>query len=511
MGDWNLLEGVLEEVHTHSTIIGKIWLTILFIFRMLVLGIAAEDVWSDEQSGFVCNTEQPGCQSMCYDRAFPISLIRYWVLQVLFVSSPSLIYMGHALYHLRALQKQRQRMKAQLQRALDRLEFEMTVEQKRLERVLCQLEQRKPHRVPLRGNLLCTYVMHVFIRSVVEVGFMIGQYLLYGFRLEPLVKCHGYPCPNIIDCFVSRPMEKTIFLLFMQSIATVSLFLNILEISYLGFKKMKRGFGGQYQFQDGYNEFSANELNQNVAKCHSTSAGPLKQLPAAHDDNPSTPMGKQMHTAAYPSSSSSSELQAGLCNLSVHDGRCILGEEEINKMGTLRAICSRPQHTDSNRNQNTHTIYGNEVKSNHSKEQRENEDVSQRNQGSHCFLPRVAVDTDNHKGRSAHTSFSLPATCAWDPEQFRVTRDSPGKPERQWSPLQGDLKGQLREFRLRTSFLPSLQGTSPQPDIPASSGGQSFEPRLVRTCPNSMACPPNNSVSPRNKFIGRRVPTDLQI
>ncbi|XP_012872219.1 PREDICTED: gap junction alpha-9 protein [Dipodomys ordii] len=59
MGDWNLLEGVLEEVHIHSTMIGKIWLTILFIFRMLVLGIAAEDVWNDEQSDFICNTEQP--------------------------------------------------------------------------------------------------------------------------------------------------------------------------------------------------------------------------------------------------------------------------------------------------------------------------------------------------------------------------------------------------------------------------------------------------------------------
>ena len=108
MGDWNFLGGILEEVHIHSTMIGKMWLTILFIFRMLVLGVAAEDVWNDEQSGFICNTEQPGCRNVCYDQAFPISLIRYWVLQVIFVSSPSLVYMGHALYRLRVLEKQRQ-------------------------------------------------------------------------------------------------------------------------------------------------------------------------------------------------------------------------------------------------------------------------------------------------------------------------------------------------------------------------------------------------------------------
>ena len=63
MGDWNLLGSILEEVHVHSTIVGKIWLTILFIFRMLVLGVAAEDVWEDEQTEFVCNTDQPGCKA----------------------------------------------------------------------------------------------------------------------------------------------------------------------------------------------------------------------------------------------------------------------------------------------------------------------------------------------------------------------------------------------------------------------------------------------------------------
>ncbi|KFW01093.1 Gap junction alpha-9 protein, partial [Fulmarus glacialis] len=231
--DWNFLGGILEEVHIHSTIIGKIWLTILFIFRMLVLGVAAEDVWNDEQSEFICNTEQPGCRNVCYDEAFPISLIRYWVLQVIFVSSPSLVYMGHALYRLRALEKERQKKKAQVRVELESTELEMTENRKRLERELRQLDQKKLNKAPLRGSLLCTYVIHIFTRSAVEVGFMIGQYLLYGFHLDPLYKCQRDPCPNTVDCFVSRPTEKTVFILFMQSIATVSLLLNILEIIHL--------------------------------------------------------------------------------------------------------------------------------------------------------------------------------------------------------------------------------------------------------------------------------------
>ncbi|XP_041268258.1 gap junction alpha-10 protein [Onychostruthus taczanowskii] len=245
MGDWNLLGSILEEVHIHSTIVGKIWLTILFIFRMLVLGVAAEDVWDDEQSEFICNTEQPGCNNICYDKAFPISLIRYWVLQIIFVSSPSLVYMGHALYRLRALEKERQNRKAHLRAQLEDLE-PMLEEHRRVERELRKLEeQKKVNKAPLRGSLLRTYVLHILTRSVVEVGFMIGQYLLYGFHMSPLYKCTRPPCPNTVDCFVSRPTEKTIFMVFMNSIAAVSLFLNILEIAHLGIKKIQKSLCGQ--------------------------------------------------------------------------------------------------------------------------------------------------------------------------------------------------------------------------------------------------------------------------
>ncbi|XP_065814039.1 gap junction protein alpha 9a isoform X1 [Labrus bergylta] len=241
MGDWNFLGGILEEVHIHSTMVGKIWLTILFIFRMLVLGVAAEDVWNDEQADFICNTEQPGCRNVCYDLAFPISLIRYWVLQVIFVSSPSLVYMGHALYRLRALEKARQKKKALLRKELELVDVELAEARKRIEREMKQLDQGKLNKAPLRGSLLRTYVAHVVTRSVVEVAFMTGQYLLYGFHLYPLFKCQRDPCPNAVDCYVSRPTEKSVFMVFMQCIAGISLFLNILEITHLGYKKIKKG------------------------------------------------------------------------------------------------------------------------------------------------------------------------------------------------------------------------------------------------------------------------------
>uniref|UniRef100_A0AAV2MAB3 Gap junction protein n=1 Tax=Knipowitschia caucasica TaxID=637954 RepID=A0AAV2MAB3_KNICA len=256
MGDWNFLGGILEEVHIHSTMVGKIWLTILFIFRMLVLGVAAEDVWNDEQKDFICNTEQPGCRNVCYDLAFPISLIRYWVLQVIFVSSPSLVYMGHALYRLRELEKGRQKKKAQLKRELELVDVELMETRKRIEREMKQVDQSRLNKAPLRGSLLRTYVTHVVTRSVMEVLFMTGQYLLYGFHLHPLFKCERSPCPNLVDCYVSRPTEKSVFMVFMQVIAAISLSLNILEIMHLGYKKIKRVILDFYpRFRDGSDEF----------------------------------------------------------------------------------------------------------------------------------------------------------------------------------------------------------------------------------------------------------------
>lgn len=248
--------GILEEVHIHSTMVGKIWLTILFIFRMLVLGVAAEDVWNDEQSDFICNTEQPGCHNVCYDRAFPISLIRYWVLQVIFVSSPSLVYMGHAIYRLRVLEKERHCKRVALRRELETMDPEVLEPRRRVERELRQLETGKLNKAPLRGSLLRTYVAHIVTRSVVEMGFMLGQYLLYGHHLEPLYKCEREPCPNTVDCFVSRPTEKSVFMVFMQGIAAVSLFLSLMEILHLAYKKLKTGILDYYpQLKDDLGDY----------------------------------------------------------------------------------------------------------------------------------------------------------------------------------------------------------------------------------------------------------------
>eukprot|EP00063_Salmo_salar_P071819 XP_014046654.1 PREDICTED: gap junction alpha-3 protein-like [Salmo salar] len=238
MADWNLLGKLLESAQEHSTVVGKVWLTVLFIFRILVLGAAAEKVWGDEQSGFTCDTKQPGCENVCYDITFPISHVRFWVLQIIFVSTPTLIYLGHILHLVRMEEKQKQREK-DAERAGDKPPL--------LETKTCKAPVRDDRgRVRLKGELLRTYVFNVIFKTLFEVGFILGQYFLYGFQLSPLYKCGRWPCPNTVDCFISRPTEKTIFIIFMLVVACVSLLLNLLEIYHLGWKKVKQGVSNEF-------------------------------------------------------------------------------------------------------------------------------------------------------------------------------------------------------------------------------------------------------------------------
>ncbi|XP_008019866.2 gap junction alpha-3 protein [Chlorocebus sabaeus] len=233
MGDWSFLGRLLENAQEHSTVIGKVWLTVLFIFRILVLGAAAEDVWGDEQADFTCNTQQPGCENVCYDRAFPISHIRFWALQIIFVSTPTLIYLGHVLHMVRMEEKRKARQEEE-QPKTDSPSPPEPPQDKPSSR-----EDRG--RVRMAGALLRTYVFNIIFKTLLEVGFIAGQYFLYGFELKPLYRCDRWPCPNTVDCFISRPTEKTIFIIFMLAVACASLLLNMLEIYHLGWKKLKQG------------------------------------------------------------------------------------------------------------------------------------------------------------------------------------------------------------------------------------------------------------------------------
>lgn len=94
-------------------------------------------------------------------------------------------------------------------------------------------------KISIRGRLLRSYVLHLIAKIVLEALFIVGQYFLYGFTLEPRYVCSRSPCPHKVDCFLSRPTEKSVIIWFMLVAAVVSLALSIAELLYLLVKAVK--------------------------------------------------------------------------------------------------------------------------------------------------------------------------------------------------------------------------------------------------------------------------------
>ncbi|XP_053555925.1 gap junction gamma-1 protein [Bombina bombina] len=252
---WSFLTRLLEEIHHHSTFVGKVWLTVLIVFRIVLTVVGGESIYYDEQAKFVCNTEQPGCENVCYDAFAPLSHVRFWVFQIILVTTPSLLYLGYAVHKIARMEENNEYDKKTKQRpfpirwkqhrSLEEVEGdneedpmmypEIELESGRRQQEFRSKSKHDGRRRIQADGLLRIYVLQLLVRTLFEVGFLAGQFFLYGFEVIPKYECSTVPCPHKIDCFVSRPTEKTIFLLIMYGVSCLCLFLNMWEMLHLGF------------------------------------------------------------------------------------------------------------------------------------------------------------------------------------------------------------------------------------------------------------------------------------
>ncbi|XP_032040982.1 gap junction beta-7 protein [Aythya fuligula] len=199
---WAFLRDLLSGVNKYSTGIGRIWVAVVFIFRLLVYVAAAENIWKYEHDEFECNIKQPGCENVCFDHFFPVSHVRLWALQLILVSTPSLLVIFHVAYRENREKKHNQTL------------------------------YKSPGEID--GGLLCTYLISLVLKTGFEIVFLILFYKLYnGFKIPHLVKCDVRPCPNTVDCYISKPTEKMIFLYFLVATSCLCIVLNLSELSYL--------------------------------------------------------------------------------------------------------------------------------------------------------------------------------------------------------------------------------------------------------------------------------------
>ncbi|KAJ8290254.1 hypothetical protein GJAV_G00010540 [Gymnothorax javanicus] len=270
MGEWTILERLLEAaVQQHSTMIGRILLTVVVIFRILIVAIVGETVYDDEQTMFVCNTLQPGCNQACYDKAFPISHIRYWVFQIIMVCTPSLCFITYTVHQSA---KKERKVSAAVYLTMEKEDplkrhqeeskkIKNTVVNGVLQNTENSTKEAEPDCLEVKeapnsatrtakskmrrqDGISRFYIIQVVFRNALEIGFLVGQYFLYGFNVPSVYECDRYPCIKDVECYVSRPTEKTVFLVFMFAVSGFCVVLNLAELNHLGWRKIKTAVRG---------------------------------------------------------------------------------------------------------------------------------------------------------------------------------------------------------------------------------------------------------------------------
>lgn len=200
---------------------GKVWLVVMIFLRILTLLFAGYPLYQDEQDRFVCNTIQPGCANVCYDLFSPVSLFRFWLVQLVTLCLPYVVFVVYIVH-----------------KVSNDLCVHLNSSGRLRASPLFQIQQESFSEAPgdkmvaQRGSARCftgAYVLQLLFRTLLEAGFGAAHYYLFGFNIPRRFLCQHPPCTTQVDCYVSRPTEKTVMLSFMLGVAVLSLFLNVLD------------------------------------------------------------------------------------------------------------------------------------------------------------------------------------------------------------------------------------------------------------------------------------------
>uniref|UniRef100_A0A803W9N8 Gap junction protein n=1 Tax=Ficedula albicollis TaxID=59894 RepID=A0A803W9N8_FICAL len=214
---------------TFPSLVGKIWLMLIILLRMAVVVLAGYPLYQDEQERFVCNTLQPGCSNVCYDLFSPISHFRFWLIQTMSILLPYAafsIYVLHkvAMYMVRMHClghecKSKQGFGAKSPKGMKGLCKSAVVN-----RVDCGADNLRVL------NFSGAYTVHLFIRTLLEVAFAAVQYFLFGFFVPDRFSCYHSPCTSAVDCYISRPTEKSIMMIFIWGVSSLSFLLSLADL-----------------------------------------------------------------------------------------------------------------------------------------------------------------------------------------------------------------------------------------------------------------------------------------
>ncbi|XP_029930620.1 gap junction delta-4 protein-like [Myripristis murdjan] len=199
----------------------------MLVLRPLVLLLAGFTLFSDEQERFVCNTIQPGCSNVCFDVFAPVSVLRLWLFHFILLCLPHLMFATYIMHKVLSARNfgayfcDRSRGSSPFMREISNSSRETSI-------------SKAPLQAPQSGwatpRFHCTYILIVILRILLETAFGAGQFFLFGFSLPKSFLCYEAPCTSGVECYISRPTEKTLMLNFMLGLASLSVLLSLFDL-----------------------------------------------------------------------------------------------------------------------------------------------------------------------------------------------------------------------------------------------------------------------------------------
>lgn len=201
-----ILTEFLEKVRQFSNGWGKVWWLLNMLFRGFVILSVGGACFGDE--GIDCDTSQPGCKTICFNRFMPMNPIRFWNMQLVFVFVPTVFFYAYASKFA-----ERVKRKEVLAKEIDEEQMNLTMDDgdvsvaasqalsmrqetlthrkhqlQKLDRKLGHFKEKERYDVFSKGadaqkqyvsaKLKTMYILHCCLKLVFEIIFLWGNYVL---------------------------------------------------------------------------------------------------------------------------------------------------------------------------------------------------------------------------------------------------------------------------------------------------------------------------------------------
>lgn len=273
---WHQIEHELERTANQSALSGKWYIIMWLCVRMLLLLQLTTRTFSGELGDFDCDTQVPGCTQLCFNRFSPMSVPRYWMLQLICSAVPPIIFIIYATHTLDRVQEaaeRRRKIRERQQRDIKKVKALDVEINSQLEAAVNEKQHQEDHigelnvdevkdvfvrktyyesNVPFGmdkdtpGKLVTAYFWSLVCKLAIEIAFSVGQYYIYPYHfvMDTVYECSDvYPCmKHVTSCWPVRPFEKTFAICIWYATTTLQVFIGCFEISSFGMRRVVAGY-----------------------------------------------------------------------------------------------------------------------------------------------------------------------------------------------------------------------------------------------------------------------------